>query len=101
MAAYRNGNMRITTHETETFHIRHVSATLFIVALRVQLAGHYAGTPFKNIAYYTRVWSCSESGQWQIVGGHVSLCPVRQLNNLVAAHIFIIFCKLSFRSILN
>jgi len=76
LAAYRDGILRIIGYETEELQIRRVSAEIFLVALRVQLAGNYAGAPFKSTAHYTRIWSrCRDSGRWQIVGGHVSLLP--------------------------
>jgi ketosteroid isomerase-like protein len=74
LSAYRNGIIRITVHEPKELHIRRVGSDVFLVALRTQLAGTYAGTPFSGVARYTRVWS-RETGHWLIVGGHVSMTP--------------------------
>jgi ketosteroid isomerase-like protein len=75
LKAYREGVMRVATHEPEKLHVRHVGAHVALVALRARMTGSYAGTPFAGIASYSRVWA-REDGRWRIVGGHVSVVPM-------------------------
>jgi len=77
LAAYRDGVMRVSTHEPEEMHVRRVGADMAVVALRTRMTGNLAGTPFSVIARYTRVWA-RNAGRWQIVGGHVSVVPIQQ-----------------------
>ena len=72
LAAYRDGVMRVSDHEIESLKVRPISADVVAVAVRVRMAGSYAGTPFCGPVRYTRVWA-REGGQWQIVAGHVSV----------------------------
>jgi len=74
LRAYREGIMRVATHEPEKLHVRHVSAGVAVAVVRVRMSGSYAGTPFAGVASYTRVWA-REEGAWRIVGGHVSVVP--------------------------
>ena len=75
LAAYRDGVMRVATHEPEALRVRRIGADVAIVALRARMTGSYAGTPFAGVARYTRVWA-REGGRWRIAGGHVSVAPV-------------------------
>jgi uncharacterized protein (TIGR02246 family) len=74
LSAYREGVMRVLAHEPEELRVRRVGPDVAVVALRTQMAGSYAGTPFSGTARYTRVWA-REEGRWRIVGGHVSVVP--------------------------
>jgi ketosteroid isomerase-like protein len=74
LAAYREGVMRVSSHEPEELRVRRVGEEVAVVALRTRMTGSYAGTPFSGIARYTRVWA-REEGRWRIVGGHVSVVP--------------------------
>ena len=75
LAAYRDGVMRVTSHEPEELRLRRVGTDVAVTALSARMTGSYAGTAFNAIAHYTRVWA-REGGQWRIVGGHVSVTPV-------------------------
>jgi ketosteroid isomerase-like protein len=75
LKGYREGIMRVATHEPEKLHVRHVGVNVAVAALRTRMTGSYAGTPFDGVASYTRVWA-KEDGRWRIVGGHVSVVPV-------------------------
>jgi ketosteroid isomerase-like protein len=75
LASYRDGVMRVATHEPEDQHVRRVGPDVAVVALRTRMTGTYAGTPFDAIARYCRVWA-REGGRWQIVGGQVCVAPV-------------------------
>ena len=72
LAAYRDGVIRLASHEPEDLQIRPVRADVFVVSLRARLAGSYAGTSFSTLARYTRVWANGPDG-WRIVGGQVNL----------------------------
>jgi len=74
LAAYREGVMRVTSHEPEELHVRRVGTEVAVVALRTRMTGSYAGTPFDAIVSYTRVWA-REGDQWRVVGGQVSVAP--------------------------
>jgi uncharacterized protein (TIGR02246 family) len=72
LAAYRDGVMRVSTHQPEALRVRKVGPDVAVVSLRARMTGSYAGTPFSGLARYTRVWA-REDGNWRIVGGHVSV----------------------------
>ena len=75
LAAYRDGVMRVASHEPEALRVRRVGADVAVAALRARMTGSYAGTPFAGVARYTRVWA-REDGRWRIVAGHVSVTPL-------------------------
>jgi ketosteroid isomerase-like protein len=74
LAAYRDGVMRVTSHEPEELRVRRVGADVAVAALRTRMSGSYAGAPFAGLVHYTRVWA-REDGRWRVVGGHVSVVP--------------------------
>jgi ketosteroid isomerase-like protein len=74
LAAYRNGVMRVASHEPRDLRVRRVGSEVAVVALTTHMTGSYAGTPFAGIARYTRVWA-REGGYWRIVAGQVSVTP--------------------------
>ncbi|GLC25952.1 nuclear transport factor 2 family protein [Roseisolibacter agri] len=75
LAAYRDGVMRVASHEPQALRVRRVGADVAVAALRARMTGSYAGTPFAGVARYTRVWA-REDGRWRIVAGHVSVTPL-------------------------
>ena len=77
LAAYRDGVMRVATHQPEALHVRRVGADVAVAAVRAHMTGSYAGTPFTGIARYTRVWARTD-GRWRIVAGHVGVTPLDQ-----------------------
>jgi ketosteroid isomerase-like protein len=74
LAAYRDGVMRVSSHEPEDLRVRRVGPDVAVASLRARMSGSYAGTPFTGTARYTRVWA-REDGRWRVVGGHVSVAP--------------------------
>jgi ketosteroid isomerase-like protein len=74
LAAYRNGVMRVATHEPEEMRVRRVGTDAAVVALRTRMTGSFGGTPFDVTARYTRVWA-RENDRWRVVGGQVSVTP--------------------------
>ena len=75
LSAYRQGVMRVTSHEPEDLRVRRVGLDVAVVALRTRMTGSYAGTSFNVTARYTRVWA-REGDRWRVVGGHVSVTPI-------------------------
>jgi ketosteroid isomerase-like protein len=75
LSSYRNGIVRFTTHDPDELRVRRVGANVAIAALRTRLEGTVAGTAFAGVFRYTRIWSREETGNWQIVAGHVSAVP--------------------------
>jgi uncharacterized protein (TIGR02246 family) len=74
LAAYRDGVMRVASHEPQDLRVRRVGADVAVVALRAHMTGSYAGAPFAGTARYTRVWA-RDGGRWRIVAGQVSVVP--------------------------
>jgi uncharacterized protein (TIGR02246 family) len=72
LGAYRDGVMRVATHEPEALRVRAVGPDVAVVSLRARMTGSYAGNAFAGVARYTRVWA-REDGRWRIIGGHVSV----------------------------
>jgi ketosteroid isomerase-like protein len=72
LAAYRDGVMRVWTHEPESMRVRRVGADVAVVALTARMTGSWAGAPFAGTARYTRVWARAGGG-WRIVAGQVSV----------------------------
>jgi len=75
LAAYRQGVMRVASHEPEDLRVRRVGSDVAVVALRTRMTGSYAGTSYDVTARYTRIWA-REGGRWRVVGGHVSITPI-------------------------
>ena len=74
LAAYRDGVMRVATHQPRELRVRRVGTDVAVVALGAHMTGSYAGAPFAGTARYTRVWA-REGGRWRIVAGQVSVVP--------------------------
>ena len=74
LAAYREGVLRVASHEPEDLRVRRVGTDVAVVALRTQMSGIYRGVPFSGTVRFTRVWA-REGGRWCIVGGHVTVPP--------------------------
>lgn len=72
LAAYRDGIMRVASHELESIRVRRISDDVAVAAVRARMAGSYAGEPFAGTVHYTRVWA-REGESWRIVAGHVSV----------------------------
>ena len=75
LAAHASGVVRFQEHEPESLAIRRVGDDVAITALRARLAVEVGGTVMRGTWRYTRVWARSATGEWQVVGGHVSEVP--------------------------
>lgn len=51
----------------------HMSSGIAIVSVRMQLSGSYAGMKTAGDFRFTRVWSLSPSGNWQIIVANACL----------------------------
>jgi len=76
LAAHASGAVRFREHVPEALAIRRVGDGVAITALRARLAVAVGGTVMRGTWRYTRVWARSATGEWQVVGGHVSEVPV-------------------------
>jgi ketosteroid isomerase-like protein len=75
LAAYRDGVMRVASHEPQELRVRRAGADVAVVALRTHMTGSYGGAPFAGTARYTRVWAREGGGGWRVVAGQVSVVP--------------------------
>lgn len=72
LEAHRSGVVRFREHEPEELHVRRVTESVAVSALRARLAVEVAGKLIHGTFRYTRVWAREAGGPWQVVGGHVS-----------------------------
>lgn len=71
LAAHGSGVVRFRSHEPQELRIRQVGADVAVAALRARLAVEVSGTLYQGTYRYTRVWTRTGIGTWQVVGGHV------------------------------
>lgn len=72
LAAHRSGLVQMSELTPSEQTIR-VHGDVAVVAVRVHLAGSYAGTLSEADFRFTRVWARSANGNWQVVAGHASV----------------------------
>jgi len=72
LGAHQSGLVQIS-ELTPSERTVQVHSDVAVVAVRVHLAGSYAGTPSEADFRFTRVWARSTGGQWQVVAGHASV----------------------------
>ena len=72
LAAHQSGALTIDVLEPSEQQIIW-KESVAIVSVRVHLAGSYEGTPSDHDFRFTRVWSRSPNGHWQIIAGHSSI----------------------------
>ena len=72
LGAHQSGLVQISelTPSEQTIQVH---GDVAVVAVRVHLAGSYAGTPSEADFRFTRVWARSAGGNWQVVAGHASI----------------------------
>jgi len=70
LSAHQSGFLRISRLEPSERQIRMIGSDAAVVALRVQLAGTYAGQPAGGDFRFTRVWARTSDNQWQVVAAH-------------------------------
>lgn len=69
LAGHKSGALKLKSLSPSEQHIL-LTGDVAIVSVRMQLSGSYNGTPTNGIFRFTRVWSQSQDGTWQIIAGH-------------------------------
>lgn len=69
LAGHKSGALKLDSLEPSEQHIL-LTGGVAIVSVKMQLLGSYNGIPTNGIFRFTRVWSQSQDGTWQIVAGH-------------------------------
>ncbi len=72
LAAHQSGKFKIEALTPSERHIQ-LRGNVAIVTVRVHLIGSYDGAGFDNNLRFTRIWTLSSSGTWQIVAAHSSV----------------------------
>jgi ketosteroid isomerase-like protein len=72
LEAHTTGVVRFREHVPEELRVRRVGPHVAVTSLRARLAVDVAGRLERGTYQYTRVWARDESGDWRVVGGHVS-----------------------------
>lgn len=70
--AHQSGTLKIKVLTSFDRHIQLIG-NVVIVTVRVHLAGSYAGITSEHDLRFTRVWTLSSNGTWQIVAAHSSV----------------------------
>lgn len=68
---HRCGVLKFITLEPSELLVK-ACGQMFLVSVRMQLAGTYGGAQFIADLRYTRIWGLSPNGAWQVVVGHSS-----------------------------
>lgn len=69
LAGHKSGALKLNSLSASEQHIL-LAGDVAIVSVRVQLSGSYNGTPTNGVFRFTRVWSQSQDGTWQVIAGH-------------------------------
>lgn len=69
LAGHRSGALKLNSLSASERQIL-LTGDVAIVSVRMELSGSYNGAPTNGIFRFTRVWSQSEDGTWQIIAGH-------------------------------
>ena len=72
LAAHQSGKFKIEVLSPLDRHIQLLNHVA-IVFVKVHLVGSYEGTDFDHNMRFTRVWTLSSSGNWQVVAAHSSV----------------------------
>lgn len=72
LAAHQSGKFKIETLTPGDRRIK-LKGNVTIVTVRVHLIGSYAGAGFDSDLRFTRIWTLSSSGTWQILAAHSSV----------------------------
>ncbi|MDZ4870787.1 MAG: hypothetical protein CLLPBCKN_000175 [Chroococcidiopsis cubana SAG 39.79] len=69
LAGHKSGALKLNSLSASEQHIL-LAGDVAIVSVKMQLSGSYNGTPTNGVFRFTRVWSQSQDGTWQIIAGH-------------------------------
>ena len=72
LAAHESGLIKIHELKPSEQQIK-IYGKMAIVSVRMQLSGTYNGSPSSGDFRFTRVWTISYTGTWQIVAAHIGL----------------------------
>jgi ketosteroid isomerase-like protein len=68
---HRDGLLRFHTLEPSELQVK-MRGDLALVSVRMKVGGTFGNNAFREDLRYTRVWSLSERGSWEILAGHSS-----------------------------
>ena len=69
LAGHKSGALQLDSLSASEQQIL-FTGDVAIVSVKMQLSGSYNGTPTNGIFRFTRVWSQSQDGTWQVIAGH-------------------------------
>ncbi|NHC35339.1 nuclear transport factor 2 family protein [Scytonema millei] len=69
LAGHKSGALKLNSLSASEQQIL-LTGDVAIVSVKMQLSGSYNDTPTNGIFRFTRVWSQSQDGTWQIIAGH-------------------------------
>jgi ketosteroid isomerase-like protein len=72
LAAHKSAAFEINELKPSEQHIK-IYGEVAIVSVRMQLSGSYKGSLANGDFRYTRVWTVSKRGNWQIVAAHIGM----------------------------
>lgn len=70
LTAHQSGALSISQLEPSEQQIKLIGGSVAVVSVRMRISGQYDGQPTGGDFRFTRVWSPSPSGQWQVVAAH-------------------------------
>lgn len=73
LSAHKSGILNITHLNPSEQHVQLVNDKVAVVSVRVNVGGTYAGQPAGGDFIFTRVWSMSQHGKWQVVAAHAGI----------------------------
>jgi ketosteroid isomerase-like protein len=80
LEGHKSGALKLTSVELFEQHIL-LRNNMAIASVKMQLSGSYEGTPTSGNFRFTRVWSQSQEGTWQIIAGHSSIVDFKLINS--------------------
>jgi ketosteroid isomerase-like protein len=72
LSAHQSGTLKVQVLTPSEQHIQ-LRENMAIVTVKVHLVGSYAGIASDHDFRFTRVWTLSNSGTWQIIAAHSSI----------------------------
>lgn len=69
LAGHKSGALQLSSLSASEQQIL-LTGDVAVVSVKMQLSGSYNGTPTNGIFRFTRVWSQSADGTWQIIAAH-------------------------------
>ena len=72
LSAHVSGEFEITRLVLSEHHVLPLADGVAIVSAKAWMVGMYADSFSDNTFRFTRVWSLTPRGQWQVVSGHSS-----------------------------